>query len=179
MAVSLRIVGIYCSLEVSDAEYNQLLTTVPQPRVRDIMELLATREAAFSFKADDDINSIFTRETATLYQAKFTVTTPAVVSGSGNPIPVDRYELIDTFDNNTSVYQEFQYYVRRPVDGGGVQDITVGNAFVPFGSQNSPVIEINDQIIWRMVSIVLPETKSHPLKERSRMRAAGLRMASA
>lgn len=64
-------------------------------------------------------------------------------------------------------------------DGGGLQPVGVGGAFIPFGSAASETIQNGDQIVWRMVSIVLPDTASHPLRERMRMRMAGLRMREA
>lgn len=178
MAVSMRIVGIYCKLTLPDAEFNDLVARVPEPKVRDVMDEISRLNPEFQFKGDDDINSaVFTRENSTLYSAKHTVLSPDVVSGSGRPIPVDTYKLVDSFDNsNTDVYHEFQYYISRTLEAGGIQNISVGGAFVPFGSSASETIQNGDQIIWRMVSIVLPDTDSHPLRQRMRMRMAGAQM---
>ena len=179
MAVSFRIVGIYCNLELSDAEYSALTATIANPKVRDVMDELSRLNPEFQFKGDDDINPVFNRDNSTLYSAKFTVLTPGTVSGSGRPIPVDTYRLVDSFDNtNTDVYHEFQYYIKRPLASGGFEEVSGGGAFIPFGSASSETIQNGDQIIWRMVSIVLPDTDSHPLRMRMKMRMAGLRMES-
>ena len=176
MAVTFRIVGIYCKLTLTDEQYNSLIARVPEPKVRDVMDELSTLNPEFQFKGDDQINPVFTRDNSTLYSAKFTVLTPGVVSGSGRPIPVDTYKLVDSFDNtNTDVYHEFQYYIQRPLEAGGLQSVSGGGAFIPFGSAASETIQNGDQITWRMVSIVLPDTDSHPLRMRMRMRMAGLR----
>ena len=176
MPVLFRIVGIYCNLTLTDTQFDSLVARVPNPKVRDIMDELSTLNPEFQFKGDDQINPVFTRENSTLYSAKYTVLSPGTVSGSGRPIPVDTYKLVDSFDNtNTDVYHEFQYYIMRPVDGGGLQPVSVGGAFIPFGSSTSETIQKGDQIVWRMVSIVLPDTDAHPLRQRMRMRMAGLR----
>ena len=180
MAVSFRIVGIYCNLQLSDAEYTALAARISAPKVRDIMDELSRLNPEFQFKGDDDIApSVFNRENATLYSAKFTVLTPGTVSGSKRPIPVDTYNLVDSFDNtNTRIYHEFQYYIKRPLATGGFQDVSGGGNFIAFGKSSSETIQNGDQIIWRMVSIVLPDTGSHPLRDRMKMRMAGLRIAN-
>ena len=179
MAVSFRIVGIYCNLQLSDAEYTALVATIPAPKVRDIMDAISRLNPEFQFKGDDDIASVFNRENSTLYSAKFTVLAPGRVSGSNRPIPLDTYSLVDSFDNtNTRVYHEFQYYIKRPLATGGFEDVSGRGRFIPFGSSLSETIQNGDQIVWRMVSIVVPDTGSHPLRERMKMRMAGLRMAN-
>jgi hypothetical protein len=177
MSVSLRVVGIYCNLTLSDAEYAALVERVPQPKVRDIMDELSRLNPEFQFEGDDDISPGFNRENSTLYSAKYTVLSPGTVSGSGRPIPVDTYRLIDSFDNsNAVIYHEFQYYIKRPLPTGGSEDVSASGNFIAFGSSSGETVRNGDRIIWRMVSINVPKVGPHPLKTRAKMRLAGLRM---
>jgi hypothetical protein len=168
MKVNLRIVGIFCNLKSVDVG-----VFVKPPTVRDVMSVIRSLPGSnFTFTADDEANPSVPYDKASLLSASYTVTTP-FTSPSGNFYPADVYTLGDSIDSVRKVANVFQYYLLRPLAGPNqFESISSGNKFIPFGK--SDTVMDGDTIVWRQVSIKMPNYQMKSNEQFKRLEALGV-----